>query len=72
MPGREWVEFGVEVIAVSRNDKNVLLRLDDDEDEAGDEQWCPRSLIENGADLERGDSDVVFIRRWKAEQMGWA
>ena len=61
----EMVEVGVRVVHATST--AVLLTH-----ENSPAVWIPRSLIENGHWLQSGDDDIISMRQWKAEQLGWS
>jgi len=66
---RETAEVDVEVV-FARDDKDAILLRHDD---TGQEEWVPKSLIEDPDKLidEDGASTTVEIALWKLEDMGW-
>lgn len=65
---RETAEVDVEVLIARDHLDAVLLRHDN----TGEEAWVPLSLIEDGDEIEEGESYTVEIALWKLEALGWA
>lgn len=65
----KW-EGEVEVIKMA--DKAMLIRPDEDEEKEG---WVPFSLIDAESTINEdsgdGDTGVLIIPNWKAEELGW-
>ncbi len=65
--GEERVTLNVEVLRVT--DRAILVSTDD----ADDDIWIPKSQIDEDASevkLEEGESGVLAISQWIAEQKG--
>jgi len=65
----KW-EGEVEVVKVA--EKALLVRPDEDEEKEG---WVPFSLIDEESTINEdsgdGDTGVLIIPNWKAEELGW-
>lgn len=65
----KW-EGEVEVVKVA--EKALLIRPDEDEEKEG---WVPFSLIDEESTINEdsgdGDTGVLIIPNWKAEELGW-
>lgn len=65
---RSYESVRVTIVAAPSHKDAVLLEHD------GEEKWVPRSLIDDGFDLDRSDEGTtrrLRIAAWKVEDLGW-
>lgn len=65
-------KFEEEVEVIKKADKAMLVRPEEDEEKDG---WVPYSLIDEEStineDSDEGDTGVLIIPQWKADELGW-
>lgn len=65
---RSYEAIDVTIVAAPTSKDAVLL------EHHGQRKWVPRSLIEDGMDLDRsdeGEDRQLHIASWKVEDLGW-